>query len=518
MRLMLHIFRKDVRRLWWAIGLTVILLATLARQDGWRSDAVPGPIEGWLNILLPLAWTVLVALVIQEEPLVGDRQFWITRPYRRPVLFAAKAVFLLLFIHAASFLADYSILAARGFAPLEFVPERLWKQFVLAVALTLPAAALAAIVRSLAHFLVLAIALASAAVYLQGTLGPMVMPFVPPDLVRRGIALLILAAAAACILTLQYARRKTFAARTAGIAAMTAAILLFAYVPRRSTAAVQTKLAPLSGINVSLRIVEMPSYEARGPVFGTRVEIAPPIEITGLPPDAFATLEQLSLEINAPGEAPIHAAPVSPYIRYDKARPVEATLSGTSGTFFLRLRNPAWQRITLDRSLYDRLKSTPVDLRGEAAAVVYRLLPAVPLPVEGRRWIGGLGWCTSKIGEDRWTVSRLKVVCESPRPIAPQTPVELRWPGGGETIGRLGDSMTAMGYPTSTWLSPLYRSETSFRIADQPQLPRERLLIPRSVLPSAQLSVRPEQLVGRTVFHYDLRQLRLSEFEVKPPR
>ena len=52
MHLMLHIFKKDVRRLWWAVAATLLLLAALAHADRWRADWIVGSTEGWLALLL----------------------------------------------------------------------------------------------------------------------------------------------------------------------------------------------------------------------------------------------------------------------------------------------------------------------------------------------------------------------------------------------------------------------------------------------------------------------------------
>ena len=48
MRLMLHNFRKDARRLWPAVLVTLVMLATLARADRWRGDSnalAPGRLD-----------------------------------------------------------------------------------------------------------------------------------------------------------------------------------------------------------------------------------------------------------------------------------------------------------------------------------------------------------------------------------------------------------------------------------------------------------------------------------------
>lgn len=170
MKLLLHILRKDARRLWLPLGVTLVLLGVLAHDDGWRSDSMPGLAEGWLNLLLPLAWALLAALAVHEESLVGDREFWTTRPYRRTALAGAKVVSLLLAIHVPSFLADCAILLVRGFNPLEWMPQLLGKQLLLACWLTIPAAALATVVGSIAHFMLAALAIAAGAAFLGGTL------------------------------------------------------------------------------------------------------------------------------------------------------------------------------------------------------------------------------------------------------------------------------------------------------------------------------------------------------------
>src|ERR1039458_197640 len=156
MHLMLHIFKKDLRRLWWAVAATLLLLAAVANADCWRADSVGGAAEGWLNLLLPLAWCCLIALVVNEEPLVDDREFWMTRPYRWRTLLGSKLLFAAVFIHVPLLIAGAAILGIHGFQPLAYLPQLLWKQIVLAAVLTVPAMALAALLKNLAQFLLAA--------------------------------------------------------------------------------------------------------------------------------------------------------------------------------------------------------------------------------------------------------------------------------------------------------------------------------------------------------------------------
>ena len=83
---------------------------------------------------------------------MGDRQFWLTRPYSRAALVTAKGLFALAFVHAPSLIADSVILISRGFNPLDWIASLLWKQVLLAAGLTLPVAALAVLTRNLVQF------------------------------------------------------------------------------------------------------------------------------------------------------------------------------------------------------------------------------------------------------------------------------------------------------------------------------------------------------------------------------
>jgi energy-coupling factor transporter ATP-binding protein EcfA2 len=73
-------------------------------------------IWGILPGLVPIAWCVLIARGVQAENLVGDRQFWVTRPYDWYKLLAAKVLFVIVFVNLPLFIVDL-ILSARGRVP-----------------------------------------------------------------------------------------------------------------------------------------------------------------------------------------------------------------------------------------------------------------------------------------------------------------------------------------------------------------------------------------------------------------
>ena len=105
MRQTLHIFKKDVRHLWFEIAAAITVVVafgfTGARRALWLADPLTNRTAAWtmVLILLPLTWWTLIARVIHDEALPGDRQFWITRPYSWKSLLGAKALFILAFIN-----------------------------------------------------------------------------------------------------------------------------------------------------------------------------------------------------------------------------------------------------------------------------------------------------------------------------------------------------------------------------------------------------------------------------------
>jgi len=151
----LRIFRKDVRHFWIEILASVLSLSAYI----WRvlhqwanpltASDVPNYLQGLLMTLGPISWCLLVVRAVQDESLVGDRQFWVTRPYEWEKLLAAKALFVLLFVNAPLFIANVIFLRNSGFSPTRYLVGLLWIQLSIVVVLILPAASLSAVTSTL---------------------------------------------------------------------------------------------------------------------------------------------------------------------------------------------------------------------------------------------------------------------------------------------------------------------------------------------------------------------------------
>jgi hypothetical protein len=105
MNQIVHIFKKDVRHHWLEIAICQAALVAYLWNEmhGWEPHETAFGIarywSGAIYVLLPIGWWALIIRVVQSESLVGDRQFWTTRPYEWKKLLAAKALFVLIFIN-----------------------------------------------------------------------------------------------------------------------------------------------------------------------------------------------------------------------------------------------------------------------------------------------------------------------------------------------------------------------------------------------------------------------------------
>ena len=98
-----------------------------------------------------MSWWIAITRVVHEERLVGDTQFWITRPYAWTSLLAAKVAFVVAFLYVPLFLAQLALLAEAGFAPVAYLPGLLYNLLLISTVFLLPLAAIASVTSSFAR-------------------------------------------------------------------------------------------------------------------------------------------------------------------------------------------------------------------------------------------------------------------------------------------------------------------------------------------------------------------------------
>jgi len=138
MKQVLSIFLKDVRHYWGESAASIALVVAFGWNEvrGWaHEDHVAVGIGGLFSyrflsglvvVLVPIAWSFLAVRVIQSESLVGDRQFWVTRPYEWKELLAAKVLFVLTFVNLPLLVLDVFLLKKAGFTPTNYKIGLLW--------------------------------------------------------------------------------------------------------------------------------------------------------------------------------------------------------------------------------------------------------------------------------------------------------------------------------------------------------------------------------------------------------
>ena len=122
----LHILRKDLRRGWPLLLLWAALLAY------WIAPIWADPLDAeslerlgsGRAVLVLLAGILGAGLTIQQDPLVGVRELWMTRPIRPSSLLAAKALFLGVFVVLPPIALQLAVLARYGL-PLDRWPVQL---------------------------------------------------------------------------------------------------------------------------------------------------------------------------------------------------------------------------------------------------------------------------------------------------------------------------------------------------------------------------------------------------------
>jgi hypothetical protein len=161
----LHIFAKDTRRflpeilvlaalLIGQLGIHTYLCATGALNIFSNSDGSMrfiALIFFLLTVLIPVGWWLLITRVVQEERLVGDTQFWITRPYQWKSLLTAKLLFLAAFVDLMFLVVQCSLLVEEGFSPLAEMPKLLLNLLLITCLYLLPLISIAAITSSFAR-------------------------------------------------------------------------------------------------------------------------------------------------------------------------------------------------------------------------------------------------------------------------------------------------------------------------------------------------------------------------------
>ncbi len=306
----LHIFRKDVRHLWPELSIYVALLIafawtaplTWAGASSAQLQVLLQLVLVFVHALLPILWFVMIARLIHDESLVGDQQFWITRPYKWPSLLGAKLLFIVAGVILPFVAMQWFLLLHAGLHPLSAIPGLLlnllyltllcWLPFtvVAAVTSTLPRAAMSMVASVIALIVILVIGGRTAGLRMD-----------PPYLIETlGTIFAVLLVA---ILLYQYMGRRTTWSRIALIATPVLLIALFAAYP---TDLLVRRIYPASS-DPAARLTfdsdpdHYESQQGRVVTFGNWTIVNLPAELQGVDPSVRFGDGGLSFTVDAPG-------------------------------------------------------------------------------------------------------------------------------------------------------------------------------------------------------------------------
>lgn len=300
MRQALHIFKKDARYLWYEIALVWLLASAFASMHIRTKYAY---LSGLVEVVLVVGAVLLIGRLILAEAIAGDRQFWVTRPYRWQSLLAAKVLFIIVFVNLPIFAAQFFIVLIDGF-PLGFsVPGLLWSQVLLFACVSLPLASIAAVSSAIAPFIVsqlIAIVVAVGMMFLFSPLATRALGGL--DWVRDSIALLALGAIAVSILFIQYKSRRTLFSRWVALGGIALGALAFTAMPPQFALAVQSGFSkqPSLGSSIQATFGRVPENQFSSGQVPGKVAMVFPILLRGLPEGTDVQGDVFSISLQSP--------------------------------------------------------------------------------------------------------------------------------------------------------------------------------------------------------------------------
>ena len=359
-----HIFRKDARHHWPEILISLLVLAAYTwhttRQARAYSFFTPGylgaaPLAAALAAILPLllvtSWFFLIFRVVQDESLIGDRQFWVTRPYRWPSLLAAKVLFLVAFVHFPLFVAQSFLLRQVGFPVIQNFGGLAAMHIPLALALLFPLT-IAVLTRSVTQALIATLA----GLILFLAYGPALSEI--PNHAISGLVHSLgdtikdvaLPLALIAVILWQYARRRIVLSAAVLLCLGALIALIDVATPYRTFLERQFPL-PDSARPAPAKLTVLPppprvSGSPAPPWYRfPNATIRIPLRVSGVAQDSVVAARAMLVSVQGPSNFEWHANWTPQWL--------ELWPDSTASTV----------QFTLERNLYDQIRSAPVRLR-----------------------------------------------------------------------------------------------------------------------------------------------------------
>jgi hypothetical protein len=296
MRQTLHIFRKDVRRLWAPLSIALAIQALFVFFETRPERGLPA--EELIDFLMPVAWWYLIVALVHGEALPGDRQFWISRPYRWKSLLAAKVLFIVAFVNLPVAIADSVILPAQGFSVAGHWQGMLWRQVPFTIMLLVPPLALGSLTRNLGQVIVAVLLIVLRIVVGSIPFSSLPSGYTAVSWTEGVVSTFSLLAVLSAVIVIQYRARRTWLARAlfAGFVLVPALSL-----PVRWQLAWQARARPPAIDTTAIRIAFDSTRGQRSPLVRTRgikyIVVAFPVRVSGAPDGVSLVSSQTEVTI-----------------------------------------------------------------------------------------------------------------------------------------------------------------------------------------------------------------------------
>src|SRR6266481_5389806 len=376
MNQILHIFRKDVRRHWPEILVSLMLIAVFVwyQPRKWTGQVVSIRfVAGMLNTLpalLVLSWAFLIARLVHGESLVGDRQFWITRPYDWYKLLASKLLSILVIIHVPLLIGQIVLLKMGNFPLAPSLWGLVQIHFMFFLIFVLTSLALAAVTSGIGQAALALVILFLLFLGIAG-IGSLVPNSGMSDDVD-GVQGILFLATSLTVIAIQYIYRKAPLARLTIAGALIAGVVMLVLTPYefmiRHDYPPPTNDHPLPVHITFDRTLSFAHEGNQQPRWsGDEAEIEVPFQVQGLGDKSVLQLHAVKLDLILPGgqhwTSNWHS--VSNVISYGRTR--------------------VWPSISIERKFYNSIKDTPVRAKVSLLLRFFQLDAATSIAVTGDR-------------------------------------------------------------------------------------------------------------------------------------
>jgi hypothetical protein len=354
-----HIFRKDAVHLWPETLISLALLAAFgwAQVHTWVPQEGFNPASlgvGFLIFLIPVMWLVLMSRLVHDEELVGDRQFWITRPYTWYGLLLSKVIYLAVFVGVPVIVMQMVLLHHAGLYPTLVFPAVLKNILVVSAVFLLPLLVIAAVTATFIRYISSALAgiiylfivfLFAGYNWTDSLTAPYVGDFI-------GICLLIILVVA---LLIQYAWRKTLIARILLIALPLIFVVFALITPVNLFSAHRYpdvsvgKLTFAADPNVQPHPGNLFSFQKK-----YLMQVPVQVDLPGMNDDTFVSVQRIHITLDGPNG--LHYA---------------SDWTGDTDTFSSEEKT-AVLPVPLPVEIFDKVRNQPVALHIELGTQTYR--------------------------------------------------------------------------------------------------------------------------------------------------